>query len=356
MKRAACLCLCGLLLCAAEPVKEVFDRAARALAAADYQSAERGFQSVLHEEPRNVAALGNLGVIYSRTNRADQAITVYRRALQLNPDDKALLLNLGLVYLRREEHSRALPLFAHVVAIDPQHLQARQLLAVCRAYAGQLEPAIQDLEALRAAAPRDENILFLLGFAYLKNHDSERAKAIFGVMFETAGPVRAEFLAGKAYYEAALFPEAEQSFLQVLRLDPRFPGVRLELGKVYISLRRTDEAMRELELVLKQDSSNADANYLLGSLLVQQDRCTEAIAYLEQAKKLKPDSWAIYFHLGKAKLRLEQAAAAIVLLQRAVELNPDESTAHYELARALQADGRKLEAGRAFRRAQELAR
>jgi Flp pilus assembly protein TadD len=355
MKRAACLCLCGLLLCAAEPVKEVFERAARALAAADYQSAERGFQSVLHVEPRNIAALSNLGVIYSRTNRVDEAITVYRRALQLSPDDKALLMNLGLAYLRREEHSRALPLFARVVAIDPQHLQARQLLAVCRAYTGQLEPAIRDLEALRTAAPRDENILFLLGFSYLKNHDSERAKAIFELMLETAGPVRAEFMAGKANYEAALFPEAEQSFLKVLRLDSRFPGVHLELGKVYISLRRTGEAMRELDLVLKEDSSNADANYILGSLLVQEDRCAEAIAYLERARTLKPDSWAIYFQLGKAKLRLEHAAEAVVLLQRAVELNPDESTVHYELARALQAGGRKQEAGRAFRRAQELA-
>lgn len=355
MKYAACLCLCTLFLCAAEPVKDVFDRAARALAAADYASAEQGFQSVLHVEPRNVAALSNLGVIYSRTNRADQAISVYRRALLLNPDDNALLLNLGLVYLRREEHSRALPLFARVVANDPQHLQARQLLAVCRVYEGQLEPAIRDLEALRLTAPRDENILFLLGFAYLKKHDPERAKAIFEQMLDMAGPVRAEFLAGKANYEAALFPQAEESFQHVLQLDPKFPGVHLELGKVYISLRETAKATRELALVLTEDSGNGDANYLLGSVLVEEDHYAEAIAYLERARKLKPDSWAIYFQIGKAKLRLKQTAEAIVLLQRAVELNPDESSAQFELARALQAGGRKPEASRAFRRAQELA-
>ena len=93
-------------------------------------------------------------MIYSRTSRADEAIAVYRRALKLSPDDKAILLNLGLVYLKQEAHSRALPLFARVVAIDPQHLQARQLLAVCRAYVGQLAPAIHDLEALHAAPLR----------------------------------------------------------------------------------------------------------------------------------------------------------------------------------------------------------
>src|SRR5271165_7668279 len=100
MKSAASLCLCACILCA-QPAKEVFDGALRALAAEDYQTAERGFQSVLRAEPRNVAALSNLGVIYSRSNRADQAIGVYRRALQASPDDEAILLNLGLAYLRK---------------------------------------------------------------------------------------------------------------------------------------------------------------------------------------------------------------------------------------------------------------
>src|ERR1035441_6014619 len=102
MKSAACLCLCAFFLCAAETAKEVFDGAVRALAAGDYETAERGFQSVLREQPRQIAALSNLGVIYSRTNRADKAIAVYQRALGVSPNDKAILLNLGLVYLDRK--------------------------------------------------------------------------------------------------------------------------------------------------------------------------------------------------------------------------------------------------------------
>jgi superkiller protein 3 len=354
MKWAACLCFCAWFLQATEPVRAVFDRAVQALAAADYQSAERGFQSVLRQEPRNVAALSNLGVIYSRTSRADDAIAVYRRALELSPDDKALLLNLGLVYLRREDHSRALPLFARVVAIDPEQLQARQLLAVCRAYTGQLAPAIRDLEALRAAAPRDGNILFLLGFVYLKNHDPEKTKAIFDLMFEVEGPVRAEFLLGKAYYEASLFPQAEESFLEVLRLDSGFAGAHLELGKVYISLRRTDEAIRELQLALKENPGDADASYFLGAVLVQAERYLEGIPYLERAKTAKPDFWAPYFYLGKAKLRLQQPAEAVVLLQKAVKLNPDEASAYNLLGRALEACGREAEARQALNRVRDL--
>ena len=355
MKRAVCLYLCSLFAFAAEePANVVFERAARALAAGDYAAAEQGFKSVVRREPGNVGAIGNLGIIYARTNRADQAVAAYQRALRISPDDEPILLNLGLAYLKQDAHALALPYFARVVALDPQHQQARQLLAVCRLYTGQIEAAIDDLGKLSIDRPRDEQLLFLLGFAYLKNGDSQKAKAVFGQMFEVAGPARAQFLFGRACYEAALFPEAEESFLEVQRLEPNFPGLHLELGKLYISQRRTDDAVKELKLALQENPNNEDASYFLGGLLVQEERYEEATPYLNHAKELKPDSWAVYFYLGKAKLHQGRTAEAVVLLRRAVELNPNEANAEYQLGRALQASGQKTAAARAFAHARDL--
>ena len=344
MKCAACLILCACFLRGQPPAKTVFDRAAMALAAGEYQAAEQGFLSVLRQEPRNVAALSNLGVIYSRTSRADEAIAMYQRALKWSPDDKAILLNLGLVYLRLENYPRALPLFERVIAIDPGHLQARQLAAVCRAYSGQLTPAIRDLQTLRSGAPRDENILFLLGFAYLKSHQPDQAKAVFEEMFAAAGPVRAEFLLGRAYYESTQFEQAQQHLARVLELDPDFPGARVELGKVYISLRRTSDAIREFETVLRQNPEDPDAHYFLGGVLVQAGQFAESLPHLSRAKSAKPDFWAPYFYLGKAKLRLDHPADAVPLLQRAAKLNPDDASVSNLLGQALEACGRESEA------------
>ena len=131
------------------------------------------------DSPGNIAALSNLGVIYSRTSRADEAIAVYRRALKLSPDDKAILLNLGLVYLKQEAHSRALPLFARVVAIDPQHLQARQLLAVCRVYTGATGAGDPRSRGPARRGSADDGILFLLGFAYLKTSRRRKGEGDF---------------------------------------------------------------------------------------------------------------------------------------------------------------------------------
>ncbi|MGH9609430.1 MAG: tetratricopeptide repeat protein, partial [Bryobacteraceae bacterium] len=79
MKYAAYLLVCGLLVGAApEPPKIIFDRAAKALSAGDYEAAEQGFQAVLKQQPDNVGAIGNLGILYARTNRIDKAIAEYR--------------------------------------------------------------------------------------------------------------------------------------------------------------------------------------------------------------------------------------------------------------------------------------
>src|SRR5581483_9500530 len=355
MRRAACLFLCGVLAWAAsETVQAIFDQAVKALAAGNYAAAEQGFQSVLKQEPSNVGAIGNLGILYARTNRADKAVAEYQQALRLSPNDEAILLNLGIVYLKQELHTRALPYFARVTAIDPHNLQARQLLDVCRIYTGQLSAAIEDLQDLKSISPNNEQLLFLLGFAYLKDGDGKTAQTVFQKMLNVASPAQAQFLLGRASYEAALFPQAEESFLEVHRLDPNFPGLHLALGKLYISQRRTDDASRELKLALKENPSDEDADYFLGSLLVRESRDAEGVPYLEKAKNLKPDSWAVYLYLGRAKLHLGQKAHAVALLQRAVELNPDDANAQYQLGRALLSDGQKTAAEQAFDRSRTL--
>ena len=64
-----------------EPQTQTFEQAVKALSSGDYGAAEEGFQKVLATSPEHLGALQNLGLVYSRTERLDQAIAVYRRGL-----------------------------------------------------------------------------------------------------------------------------------------------------------------------------------------------------------------------------------------------------------------------------------
>src|SRR6266545_2263613 len=100
----------------------VFEHASQDLHAGDYAAAEDGFRKVLLAEPGNVSALGNLGVVYSRTNRYARAIDVYKKALRVAPQDRGILLNVGLVYLKQDNYASALPYFRRLHIRDPGNL------------------------------------------------------------------------------------------------------------------------------------------------------------------------------------------------------------------------------------------
>ena len=344
----------GALLCAADSLQAVFERAVSALTTQDYAAAEQGFQTVLRAKPNHIGALGNLGVVYSRTHRYAEAIEQYERALKFSPRDTGLLLNLGLAYIKQEQYDKALPLFSRIVAAVPPHRQARELMATCQIYTGDPAAAVQELESLRANGAPDPGILYLLGTAYARLKQPQKAQAAFAEMMNAASPAQASFLMGKAYYDGGRFDDAVEAFQRTLEADGRFPGVHLGLGKVYVSLRRNEEAEKELKLALEQDSADSEAHYFLGGLKVLEDRPEEALLHLEASRRLTPGAWGIYYYLGRIRLQQGNATQAVTLLEHAAELNPEQAAVYYQLARALKMAGKEAESRRALAKVKEL--
>jgi Flp pilus assembly protein TadD len=305
-----------------ESAEAIFQRAAASLKAEDYRSAERDFRSVLTLEPRNVGAMGNLGVVYPRTRRFSQAIDIYRQALRIAPRDKFLATNLGLAYVRQEQYTSAPPIFEKLAADRP----------------------------LLAAEPGNAGALSMLGVALTRLNRTEEAHAAFARMMDAVSPAQAKFLMGKASYETERFAEAADFFRQALSLDPALDGAHRELGKTLISLRAEESAEKELRQAAPDDS---EALYFLGAQLAR-TRAGEAIPVLERARDLAPDLWGPSYYLGRIYLDQSRLREALPLLERAARLNPDEPAIQYQLGRALQKAGRAAGAQAAFARMSEL--
>jgi predicted Zn-dependent protease len=337
----------------ADALETTFSRAAAALSRGDLPAAEQGFDAVLKSQPNHVGAMGNLGVIYSRSGRTHQAIAIYRRALKVAPNDMALLVNLGLAYLKEENHSAAKQVFEPLVKRDPSNARLRELLATTQVYTGESDKALASLEQL----PRTPNTIYLMGLANLRAGNREKARELLDEAFPAAmSPAQAAFMKGKAYYDATLFDDAIREFRKARALDESLPGVRMELARALVSIRDNDAAEGELRGLLKAQPSDADACYLLGALLVQEGKETEAVRLLEIARAARPDGWGAYYYLGRAKLQIDDARSAAPLLKKAADMNPEESAVFYHLSRALKALGRDAEARKAAARVAELKR
>jgi tetratricopeptide (TPR) repeat protein len=342
--RTAAGILWAALAWCADPPELAFRKAAAALTAGELSQAEQGFLEVLQSQPRHIGALGNLGIVYSRQERVSDAITVYQRALKLSPNEPGLLLNLGLAYLKLEEYQSAKPLLARADRSPLASAQTKELLATCRLFTGEEAAAAAALETL----PRTPGVLYLLGSAYLRLNQPDRARAVFAdLLTASASPAQARFLLGKAYAEGAQFDAAAAELRQALVLDSRMTAARVELGKVLLGARDLEGAAREFRVALAGEPANVEATYYLGALLVLMRKEAEALPYLEKVRSARPNGWTSFYYLGRARMQLGHAAEAIPLLEKAAALNPDEAAVYFQLGRAYRAAGRISDAQRA---------
>ncbi len=225
-----------------ESQQRTFEQAVSALGSGDYAAAEAGFQAVLKSDRNNVGALGNLGVVYSRTGQTDKAIAVYRKALAIQPNEPQLLLNLGLAYLKAELEAEALPIFRRVVVLRPADVRAQELLATAEIAAGDPAKAVTMLEQLRNSDRANSALLYLLGTAYLKTGRREQANQEFDELFRSTPTSVASLALCRAYYRSGLLEDAERECRSAQQADTSLEGVERELGKVLISRRDASAA------------------------------------------------------------------------------------------------------------------
>jgi predicted Zn-dependent protease len=244
--------------------------------------------------------------------------------------------------MKQERYDEALPFLR-----DQPSEQGRELLATALIYSGTPQAAIDTLKTL----PRTAGVLYLLGVANTRLKKEDSAQDVFAELMKIASPDQANFLIGKANYEAGRFEEAARAFAGAGALQ----GVHRELGKVFVSLRRNTEAESELKLALREDPVDAEASYFLGGLLaLQPDRVSEAKGPLEAALRMNPDSWGASYYLGRVRLEQGDAVGAVSLLERAGRLKPDEASIFYLLARALKQAGHDDESRKALEKVRQL--
>lgn len=339
--RILAACLCSALW--AQTPQAQFEQAAVALRENNLARAEAMFAAFVKSQPRHIGGLGNLGVVYSRQGRPAKAAEIWERALAIAPGDPGLRTNLGLAYLRLEEYRKAVPVLEPV-----RTPQGRELLATGKLFSGDAAGA----RAILADLPDTPGVLYLIAVAQLRQGQKAEAAATFDRLVNTAlSHEQVSFLRGKAYYEAGAFEEAIQS-LNAIKTD--LPGLALERGKVFVSLRDAEHAEAALRHAIRETPLDSEANYFLGALLVQQDRAAEGAALLEIARASRPNFWGTHFYLGRAGLSLRTPAKAVTALEKARALNPAEPQIEFQLAKAYTAAQRPADAKAALARFQAM--
>ncbi|HXJ43156.1 MAG TPA: tetratricopeptide repeat protein [Bryobacteraceae bacterium] len=256
------------------------------------------FRRVAELMPELAAAHVNLGQAYMQAGDFVNAIAPLKRALELNPDLIGAHQGLGYSLLAAGYAADAIPHLEKIQAVDA--------LGVAQLKAGRYAEAIGNLRAALQQRPTDPDLLYYLGRA---------AGLLSQQTFETlqktqSDSARAHQILGETYAVLHNTAGAEKEFIEAIRLRPTTPGIRSELGDLYVASSRWDLAEAQFRAESHLQPGDGEAAFRLGNALLQQGKVKDARTELERANQLGPGLPETLYLVGKtASLDGDGAAA-----------------------------------------------
>ena len=131
--------------------------------AGQLDNAARVLQEVVRRNPVHLPeAWNNLGFIYLRRRRLEEALDNFEKALALQPDMAEALVNAGSIHLMRQEYDEAAAFFERSTRADTSYAPAFGNLGVVYARQGQHAKARRMLERVLELKPGDRRARALL--------------------------------------------------------------------------------------------------------------------------------------------------------------------------------------------------
>ncbi|HYM08700.1 MAG TPA: tetratricopeptide repeat protein [Terriglobales bacterium] len=319
------------------------------------------------------------GAEAEKQKRFDVAIAEYKHVTELAPTQPEGFVSLGQAYMEHQDYGAAIAPLKHALELSPglaaahqllgyallaqgynaeaiphlEKVQERTALGIAQIGAGQLQPAVENLQAALAQHPNDPDLLYYLGRAsgLLSKQSIDTLLAAY------PDSARAHQALAENYYVLRQMPQAEREFLEALRLRPDTPELHLELGLVYAGSAQWPKAEEQFRAQTKLQPGNAEGAYRLGTALLQQGKAREARIELQRADRLQPDMPETLYSLGKAAALAGDPPAAEKAWMKLLTVEKTSDLAaqtHFALAGLYRKQGKTADAERETREFQKL--
>jgi tetratricopeptide (TPR) repeat protein len=331
------LMLCGGLAMAQVDLNQKVQSGWQALQQGNLKQARDDFQAVIDASPVYDFGWYAMGQVATREGKYDEAITNFKRALELNPNKFEYHYGLAAAYRSKEDFAKAIATMnnAETVATEPQslyylHLERGLSYLSIRQY----DRAADDLDKAVKAQPKDKTAQQRLGMSlyglqeyarslehlrkaaaldskdyttqlYLakaainlaqREQDARKKEELYGEAVRSARAASgiksgfdAQNVLARAYLGAKNFNEAARAFQKVVASKPDYCPGQVNLGQSYIGLQAWPQAASELQKASDCDPQNTVTLNLLGFAYQKSDMRDEALAAFERSYAIKPD-------------------------------------------------------------------
>ena len=272
----------------------------------------------------NPSFYNNLGLIYLKLNRLEEALQAYNRALELDPNDIDTLKNRALVYLALENDQAAVQDYTDSLEKRPQDVNTRKFRAMAYWCLGNDEEA--NKEWLLAQQWEDETLYQdnKKGLVALSKGDYYEAIRAFSVFIKSEPLLSIGYKnRGRTYYESGQLDLALKDFDRAILLDSEDSDSYQDRGAVHLALSSNEKAIDDYQNAHDLDPTNYQILQKLGTAYFLNKEYDQAIINFSQAIGLEKNSksykirGAVYFETRDYEKAIADFTQALALFSDA---------------------------------------
>jgi tetratricopeptide (TPR) repeat protein len=292
------------------------------------------FKAIIAIDPKNVDALGNLGVLFFFQGDYAGSIPHLRAALKLKPTLWKIQALLGMAEKRTGDlKAAAINLEKAFPNLQEQKIRTETGMELIDLYSstGDLSKAVPIVSALRDQDPTNVEIIYMAYRIYSDLLDEARLTlTIVGPNTARVHQMMAHELARQGHVD-----EAIANYREALKVNPNTSGVHFELAEMLNNSSIAggrEEAEKEYQAALAVDPHDNKAECKLGDLAALRGDQKAATEHYQRALELQPNDAEAMIGLAKSLMTLNQPEKAMPLLEQAVKLDPTNAVAHFRLS------------------------
>jgi tetratricopeptide (TPR) repeat protein len=358
-----------------------------------FDEALEQYRSALMSEPDSAEANSVYGMMLLKLDRADEAESALRRAVEISPSHAAFRMNLAQLLAHQKKLDEAVQLVAAVAADEPESWWAWDRLGDLQVRLRNFGDAAAHFGRAAGFRPSDASILFKWARSSFDSGSVDTAERILQNAAKLAPDHEAIYRLGaeifesqtkwgtleklatewarldpkcadawrwlaKAQWETGNLRQAMQSFRTSFDLGGRDATNLATFGRLCLYALDLESAATALDEAEALDANNSHMLSAKAVLMMWYGRHGEAETYCRRSLRVDSDDASAFktlTHLLNGRLPEEDLAALRLLAERGDKRIQDRITVAFALAECLEARGEIDEAFAAYDRANRLA-
>ena len=322
---------------------------------------EQAWREYLKTHPSDAEPYAHLGLLEARQEHYSDAVSLYRKALQLKPGMPGLRLNLGLALFKAGDLKGAIPEFATLLKNSPPNsaeaMRYTILLGMAHYGLGQFARAAPYLKTAAAADPQNLPIRLALAHSLLWSKQYSKVLDVYHEIL-TLDPDSAEayMLAGEALDEMKDSSGAIEMFRKAAKARPNEPNVHFGLGYLLWTQKQYPDAIKEFQAELANDANHFQSMLYMADANIQMNQYVDAGPLLEKAVKIDPSLGLAHLDLGILAANDGRNDDALREFLVAEKIMPEDVNVHWRLGRLYRTMGKKEEAKAELDKASSITR